>query len=463
MRLWNTVVLCLALIATSADAQNPTVAAPVRNFTARVHALIEAYVSTDAFSGTVLVASSGRIIYRRSYGLANRELNTANRPETKYRIGSLTKQFTAVAILQLVERGKVSLDDRIDKYYPEAPASWSQVTIRRLLSHRSGIYNYTDDLTPASLPWFQVDRSPGEIASLVRDKPLQFALGAEFRYSNTNFVLLGIVIEKASGLKYADYVNANIFKPLGMTNTGYDDTAVILSNRAEGYSKGGKGWSKAMTISMTVPYAAGGLYSTVDDLLKWDQSLYAGKLIGPSSTAAMFTDNGGGYGFGYQVGKTPDGRAVLSHAGGIPGFAAAIQRMPEDRLTVIVLANQDNSPSPKIADEIAGLAHGVAPANPPVIRTAVTLRPGALDRYVGVYAVAPGVDVTIVRKNSGLFAAMTGKGQIELFAESDGRFFSTTADVQFIFKAGANDRSTDATMVLGGHPMALSRKVTPAD
>jgi len=456
MTLWKTVTVAVVILAAGLSAARAqparAVAAPSR-FTVRADALMKAYIDADSFSGVALVALDGKVLFRRDYGLANRELGVPNGKDTKYRIASLTKQFTAAAILQLVETGKVRLDDPISQYYPAAPQAWSKVTLRHLLSHQSGIYNYTDGMA-ADPAWFEVSRTPRELVALSHDKPLQFSPGTNFRYTNTGYVLLGMVIEQASGQSYASYLKDHIFEPLGMADTGYDDTSVILPGRASGYAKVGDRWVHPTPMSLTVPFAAGGLYSTADDLLKWDSALHAFKPLSQASVAAMFTDYGGATGFGYGVGKSAQGQVVWSHGGGIGGFSSAIQHMPEDRLTVIVLSNEDGAPTTKIATDLADIFHGVEPR---MSKASVTLPTATLDRYVGVYTMGSN-EVTITREGNRLSATIPGRPPLELAAESDRGFFARTAEVSLTFAAGPGSEGVDGTITVGSRQVALRRK-----
>jgi CubicO group peptidase (beta-lactamase class C family) len=329
------------------------------HYAAGAEALIKRYVDDGRFSGAVLVAVHGKPVLREGFGLANREWNIAVTPETEFRIGSMTKQFTATAILQLAERGKLALSDPIAKYYAAAPKAWNSVTIAQLLSHRSGIPNFTE------LPGFadgiaRRDLSPEQVIALTRDAPLHFAPGSQYEYSNSGYALLGYVIEKQSGQPYADYLREHVFHPLGMEHTGYDVSADILPRRASGYSREKDVWKNASFTSMSVPYAAGALYSTVDDLLIWDQALAAAKPLSRASLESMFTDHGSHYGYGYVIDEDAGHRREW-HNGGINGFTAYMARYPADDLTVIVLANLEGAPVNSIGKELAH-SHFGAPA-----------------------------------------------------------------------------------------------------
>src|SRR6185312_6823892 len=335
--------------------------APDADLAAKSGALITPLVDADQFSGAVLVARNGVPVFRQAFGLANREWDVPNTPDTKFRIGSITKQFTATAVLQLAEAGKLSIDDPVAKYYSEAPPAWNGITIRHLLTHTSGIPSFT------SIPHFfdqqaRLDRTPEEIIKLTQDKPLDFAPGTKYLYDNTGYVILGYIIEKVSGERYADYIQHHIFDALGMKSSGYDVSATIIPKRAAGYSRDKDHYTNARFISMTEPYAAGSLYTTVDDMLIWDQAIYAAKLLTPASLRAMFTDHGHGYGFGWVIDKQY-GHPHDVHAGWVNGFITRIDRFPEDKLTIVVLSNEDTAGAAvvRICDGLAAMYLGIPP------------------------------------------------------------------------------------------------------
>lgn len=317
-------------------------------------AIVRSYVDAGEFSGSVLVAVDGRPILRQGFGLADRDRNVANTPDTKFSIGSLTKQFTAAAILQLAERGKLGLDDPISKYYAAAPEAWRRITLRHLLAMRSGIPNHNAFVEASDGQW-DVARTLEEVIALTRDQPLRFEPGTKFDYSNSGYTLLGYVIERVTGRSYADHLRESIFEPLGMRGSGYDTEDPAIGGRAQGYVVVGGRWERAPYISMSIPHAAGALYSTIDDLLIWDRALADAKVIGPESLQAMFTDHGGRYGFGWTV-ANPIGTRVQTHTGQINGFHAIVCRYPEDGVVIVVLANLWNARVWWIASEL-GLAY----------------------------------------------------------------------------------------------------------
>jgi D-alanyl-D-alanine carboxypeptidase len=358
MRTLAVASVVLAVFLSARDAYSDVSTTPSA-MSAKAKALVDALVQADQFSGTVLVAQNGVPVFRQAFGLANREWGIPNVPEAKFRIASITKEFTATAILQLAEAGMLSIDDPVSKYYTDAPVTWKDITLRHLLTHTSGIPSYT------SLPQFfdedaKVDRTPDEIIKLTRDKPLEFEPGTKFTYDNTGYIILGYIIEKVSGERYADYIQHHIFQPLGMKSSGYDSTEAILPQRASGYRWEKTEFVNADYLSMSLPFSAGSLYSTIDDLLIWDQALYAGKLLNGTSFKAMFTDYGHGYGFGWFINKL-FGHNLISHSGGINGFVSMFERFPDDKLTVIVLSNENNAPVGRLADGLAALYLGVPP------------------------------------------------------------------------------------------------------
>jgi len=331
--------------------------------TAPIDQLVTSYVSNGRFMGSVLIARDDALVFSRGYGSANLEWNIPNSPSTKFRIGSLTKQFTAASVLLLEERGKIRIEDPVKAYLPDAPAAWDNVTVFSLLTHTSGIADFTRLPNYESLKVFPATAE--EIVAWFRDKPLEFPTGERFSYSNSGYALLGYLIEKISGRTYKQFVEENIFMPLGMKDSGYDSN-IVITNRAAGYSRGVctitrtppcGGPVNAAFIDMTVPYAAGALYSTTLDLWRWEQALFGGKLLSAGSLLKMTTPYKGNYGFGLAVG-TATPRRVIFHNGGIEGFNTFLAYYPEDKMTIVVLGNL-NGPAPDEIGPLRGkLAHG---------------------------------------------------------------------------------------------------------
>ncbi len=396
------------------------------------------------FSGVVLVAVDGRPVLREGVGLADRELGVPNRPDFKFRIGSNTKQFTATAILQLQEAGKLSIDDPVSRYYPAAPASWARITIKDLLTHTSGIPSYTGIpgffQGPARLP-----HTPEELIRLTQDKPLEFEPGTKFAYDNSGYILLGYIIEKVSGQPYADYVKGHIIGPLGMTSSGYDFSGEIIPGRAKGYQPGPLGgWRNADYLDMSVPYAAGSLYSTVDDLLKWDQALYAGRPLTAASLKAMFTDYGHHYGFGWSIDQKW-GHDRIWHNGGINGFVSSFQRYPKDGVTAVVLSNETAGAPDKLAADLAGLCLGAQ-----VYPTTLALSPQALSAFAGYYFAPPSTVTRMEERDGTLVSHPPGQPPLTFYPEGKGKFFAKTDDVEVTFQTDANGKVIGATVRANG-------------
>lgn len=278
--------------------------------TARMDEVVQSYVRDKTFMGAVLVARGTDVILSKGYGSANLEWDIPNTPATKFRLGSITKQFTAASILLLEERGKLKLDDPIKTHMPDAPAAWDKITIFNLLTHTSGIPNFTSlpDYTSLKL----ADTPVAKAIMTVRDKPLDFIPGEKMSYSNSGYLVLGSVIERVAGVSYEKFVTDNIFVPLGMKDSGYDSNSAIIGRRAAGYAPSPAGPVNAGFIHMSVPHAAGALYSTTGDLLRWEQGLFGGKLISAASLAKMTAPFKNDYALGVVV-QTAGGRKVIQH------------------------------------------------------------------------------------------------------------------------------------------------------
>lgn len=329
-------------------------AAPVP--TASLDAWLDAAAKYDTFSGTVLVARDGAPVFTASRGMANYELAVPATGATRYNLASLTKQFTAMAILQLQEQGKLRLTDSVCTYISRCPAAWQKVTLHQLLTHTGGIPNVS------SLPdWDETlarhDYTPRQLVGLVETMPLDFPPGTKSHYSNTGYDLLGLVIERASGLSWGDYIEQRIFKPAGMTDSHIIAGRGLIPGRATGYYSLGTDFINAAPESPTTLYASGGLVSTAADLLRWDAMLAPGKLVSQASIDAMFTPEKDGYGYGWRIGEK-FGRRETDHSGAGNGFSTYIIRFPADRLTVIVLGNSDRMSAAKVGNALAGITLG---------------------------------------------------------------------------------------------------------
>lgn len=322
---------------------------------ARLEQIIQPYVQNKTFMGTVLVARDGQVILSKGYGSANLEWDIPNAPSTKFRLGSLTKQFTAASILLLAERGKLKLEDPIKAYLPDAPFSWDRITIFNLLTHTAGLANFT------SLPDYKTmeltEMPPAKVIARIRDLPLDFFPGERMQYSNSGYIMLGSIIEKVSGASYEQFVRDNLFMPLGMKDSGYDSNSAVIPHRAAGYSPSPIGPVNAGYIHMSIPHAAGALYSTTEDLLRWEQGLFGGKILSAASLQKMITPFKNDYALGVVV-QNGSGGKVVQHGGGIEGFNTSLAYYPDDKLTIVVLANINGPVVGEISSKLAAVMHG---------------------------------------------------------------------------------------------------------
>src|ERR1041384_2689393 len=313
------------------------------------------------FNGSALVAEKGKVIYKGGFGLANMEWNIPNTPDTKFRLGSITKQFTATLTMQLVEQGKIKLDAKISDYLPDYRKDIGQkVTIHQLLTHTSGIPSYT------SQPGFfqNVSRNPYKVDEFVKkyaSGDLQFEPGSKYSYNNSGYFLLGAIIERVTGKAYEQVLKENIFDPIGMKNTGYDHHDTIITKRATGYSKTPDGYTNAAYLDMSIPYAAGSMYSTVEDLYLWDQALYTDKVISAKSKELMYTPFLEKYAYGWSVAdatfkQNDQPVPEIAHGGGINGFSTIIARFPKEK-NLIVLLDNTAQPMGPLSEKIARILY----------------------------------------------------------------------------------------------------------
>jgi CubicO group peptidase (beta-lactamase class C family) len=413
--------------------------AAVSDPVARMKQIVQLYVADKSFMGTVLVVKNGKTLLDSGFGYADLEWKIPNTPRAKFRLGSLTKQFTAASILLLQERGKLNVDDPISKYLPDAPAAWQKITIYNLLTHTSGIPNFTDFPDYTSLQ--DKPATPTQIIARFRDKPLDFEPGSGFNYSNSGYIVLGYVIEKLSGQTYAKFLQQNIFTPLGMVNTGVDDMAVILPDRAQGYQQTAQGLAHAAFVDMTTPFSAGDLYSTTGDLLKWERALFGGKLLKPSSLTAMTTPFKANYAFGL-LSLNQGGHKTITHTGGIDGFATSLSFYPDDKLIVIVLGNIVNETPSMIADALGKVALGQS-VTMNSERKEVAVSPAVLAQYVGTYTLANGQNFVITLVGGKLVSRLALQDDLPIFAESESKFFAKALDAQFTFVRDPQSHAVD--------------------
>ncbi|MBA6383056.1 serine hydrolase [Colwellia sp. BRX10-6] len=331
----------------------------------QIENLVQKYNDYGKFTGSVLVSQSGKIIFKKSYGLANMEWNIPNSPDTKFRIASLTKQFTSMLIMQLVQDNKIKLDAKITAYIPDyRKDTGDKVTVHHLLTHTSGIPSYT------SLPDFfsDISRDPYSVDDFTKkycSGELEFEPGSTFRYNNSGYFLLGNIIEKVTGKTYQDVLQEKIFTPLGMKNSGFDNAKPLIKNRASGYTNSLDGYTNANYLDMSLPYAAGSVYSTVEDLYLWDQALYTEKLLNNKNKVIMFTPYLKNYSYGWGVKDielTEPNHKIksIAHSGGINGFQTLITRLPQDQHMIVQLNNTGGAALNEMTDAIIRILYGEA-------------------------------------------------------------------------------------------------------
>lgn len=401
----------------------------------KVDELVKAYTRQKRFSGAVLVAKGDKILLKKGYGLANVELDVPNQPETRFHIASLTKQFTAVAIMQLEERGLLSLNDPVSKYLPDFPkAVADKVTIHHLLSHTGGLNSFFDDEPNPSR--FRQRMSLEQVIALFKDKPLEFEPGAKFKYSDSGYVLLTAILEKVSKTTWDRYLEENIFRPLGMKNTGYSSGEKILKNRAAGYDAGGKELQNAEPVDISCALGAGALYSTVGDLYLWDRSLYTDTLVKKNTLQKIFSPVKSNYGYGWVIDEA-GGRKRTWHNGGYPGYSSNITRLIVDDVCIVVLANRFPSSADAIARDLAAILLGQPYQLPEPPKEIISVPKQILDTYVGEYRLTSGTAFSITRENEKPFIQLAGQPKLELYPESETQFILKVVDVRIEFTKDA--------------------------
>jgi CubicO group peptidase (beta-lactamase class C family) len=422
---------------------------------ARMDQIVQSYVTSEHFTGTVLVARGAQVVFSKGYGSANLEWNIPNSPNTKFRLGSVTKQFTAASILLLEERGKLSVSDPVKKYLPDAPAAWDEITIFNLLTHTSGIPNFTGFPDYAKLE--PLATTSEAVVARFRDKPLDFQPGEKYSYSNSGYALLSYLIERITGGAYEKFLQENIFTPLGMKDSGYDSNSAVIPRRASGYVFGRNGFENASYVHMTVPQGAGAIYSTAEDLLKWEQGLFGGKVVSAASLQKMTTPFKSNYAFGLQV-DNAGGHKVVEHGGAISGFLTELAYYPDDKLTVVVLENATGAAQPgAIATKLAELGRGEN-VKLPSERKEITLDSKTLSRYVGAYQMVSGANMVIALDGSQLSSKLGPQRPIPIFPESQTMFFPKAVDAELEFaKNDDQGRPTELILHQNGRDMAGKR------
>lgn len=451
------IVLCL-LFSTCLNAQ-PISKADAELF-GKIDKLLATVYKSNETGATALIARKGTVIYKKALGMANLELNVPMQIDNVFRIGSISKQFTAVAILQLLEMGKLGLQDDIKKFIPDYPTHGYTITVEQLLNHTSGIKSYTG-MDEWDEQVRRKDFTPAALVDYFKNQPMDFAPGTKWDYNNSGYILLGYIIEKVSGKKYSEYIIDNIFKPLGMTNSYYGDHIPVIKNRVSGYEPAKDGVANADFLSMTQPYAAGSLLSTVEDLFKWHQAVHSYKLIKKEILEKAFiasklangkTTN---YGYGWFMGNL-QGSPTIEHSGGINGSLTNAIYLPNEDVFVTVFSNCTCKPPSEVSTKIAGLI-----INKPFGELKeITLTGVDLNKYTGVYENENG-EQRIIRIDSNKLTSQRGGGtlyKIKPYAKN--KYFFENSMSLIEFTEDANGTITGHNFSTGTEPETYWKKTS---
>lgn len=405
-----------------------------QNLQKQFDAMLASQFPSNEPGAVALVAKGDEIIYSKALGKADLELDVPMKTEMVFRIGSITKQFTAVAILMLAEQGKLSLKDPITKYLPDYPTHGHTITIHHLLTHTSGIANSTT-LHPWDAHVRKKDFTPEELINYFKNEPMRSAPGEQYRYNNFGYHILGFIIETVSGKRYADFVENNIFKPLGMKNSFYGSSENIIRNRATGYTRTAAGFKHAEYISLTQPYSAGSLMSTVKDMFTWTRALLSNQLISEESLQLAWSNyelNDGSkinYGYGWFINEVNESSTV-EHAGGISGFQTNAIYLPEEDVFVAVFTNCDTTDPRPVSTRIAALA---IDKPYPAPESAIQLSQQELEKWVGEYEYPDGSTRVVELIDNWLYWSRPGRMKFRLLPSASNRFLleNTFTQVEF--------------------------------
>ncbi|WP_025642126.1 serine hydrolase [Schnuerera ultunensis] len=414
---------------------------------AELDAYIKALEKHQNFHGSVFVAKDGEVLLNKGYGFADFEQNTNNISQTKFAIGSITKQFTAMAIMQLNEKGLLSVEDKISKYFPDFP-NGDSITIHNLLTHTSGLTNYTN-----LSEFLDIDlnnKDPMKTIELIKNLPLEFEPGKEFSYSNTNYVLLGMIVENITDMSLEDYLQKNIFTPLNMSNTG---SYYIENNQfpdATPYTGFLEIYPVDDELVLTQAYGAGNIYSTVEDLYRWDRALSTEQLVKKETLDKIFTEyitmpGAGSYGYGWMIADTDMGRQIF-HGGNTMGFTANIARYPEKDLVVVILTNSAYYDTTSLTNALTSIVLDKDYEMPEVLKEIEIEDPNLYDNYIGKYEFIDGTYINITKIEDKLYAQVTGQNAFEILPLSNNRFFAKDVDIRIEFIKDEEEKITELVL-----------------
>jgi D-alanyl-D-alanine carboxypeptidase len=423
-------------------------------------AAIASLYKPDAPGAAIIVTKDGKTVFRRAYGLADIEKRTPLTPDAVMRIGSITKQFTAVAIMMLEAEGKLGLQDDITKHLPNYPAPKQKVTIEHLLTHTSGIPSYTNK--PEYMASMAKEMSVAQMIDSFKNDSLEFAPGSQFRYNNSGYFLLGAIVEKVSGVGYADFIAKNIFVPLDMKDTAYEGFERSGGRkRIEGYSRRESQFvAVANTMSMTQPYSAGALISRVDDLARWDAAITAGKLLKAETWKRVFTPytltdgTKSAYGYGWNIGKTR-GRDSIEHGGSISGFRSHALRIPSEGVYVALIMNTigTNVSTNYVTEKLGAIAIGDPYPEPKAIK----LEAKTMDEVIGVYKLDDRENRTVSREGEAMFLQRTGRPKLQMQPASANEYFVENSFTSIRFNRNQSGEVVSLTITQQGNESTSMR------
>ncbi len=420
----------------------------------KIDSLVSAYAKLHKFNGSALVAKDGRILLNKGYGYRNAADKVLNSEQSIFQLGSITKQFTAAVILKLQAENKLSVSDKLSKFFPDYPKGDS-ITIEQLLTHTSGIYSYTNDGVFMSAEVTK-PHSREQMMALFKDKPLDFSPGRGWNYSNSGYSLLGYIIEAVTKTSYEQAVRKYIFTPLHMVHSGFDFTNLKSPNKTTGYfALDDKNAAVAPIVDSTVAYSAGSIYSTTGDLYLWHKALQQNSILSKAQQEKAYTPVKNNYGYGWGIDSIEAKRRV-GHGGGIHGFITNESRVPEDDIDIVLLSNASDRSLDKITSDIYAILYN-KPYELPKGRTAIQLPETTLQQYAGEYEIRPDLHVTITVKDGALAALPTGQSEKILNAEKEDFFFQKDDDVQVEFTRDAGKAVDGFILHQGGGQMKCKK------
>lgn len=413
-------------------------------------------IQNEKLSGVVLVMQKEKPIYKKAFGYANREWNIENTVDTKFCLASVTKQFTAMVIMQLVMDGKIKLDGKISDYLPYyRKDNGDKINIHQLLIHTSGIPNYTD-LDSFMIKDVRLNYNTKDFVKRYCSHDLEFEPGAKQQYNNSAYYILGAIIEEITGKTYAQVVQENIFDPLNMNNSGYFYNEPVMSKRASGYTIGTDDIENAALIDFDMGFSAGALYSTVEDLYLWDRALYSQKLVHKPWLDSLFKNHKNNFGYGWIIDDW-FGKKCIHHSGGVNGFSTHIARMVNDDICLITLMNYDFGAAARINKTLAAILLGEK-YDLPVVRKEIETEEKSLLKYVGEYELTPDFKLTVTNSGNKLYCQASGQPKFRVYCAAENKFFLKVVEAAITFEVDKKGVVTGLILHQGGDQKAKKVK-----